>query len=116
MADLMITPDDITEILKKIYKLKNPYESIENLTKTDVDNFIIESEISKFCDTFNRIFDEELLPVEINKDSEDGALNDIGLKIVETIKESLEKVDKEKLLKLLFKLISKLVFNDSGEN
>ena len=116
MDSIEITPEDIAEILEKKYKIKDPFKSIDNLTKKDINEIIIETEISKFSNTFNKIFDEELLPVETNLDSEDGAISDIGIKIVETLKESFEKVDKEKLLKLLFKLISRLVFNNNDEN
>lgn len=113
MGTMLITSDDITEILQKKYKEKNLNQSIDELTKLEVDNFIIESEISRFSDIFNHVFDERILPIEKYNDSEDGAVNDICIKIIESIKESLEKVDKEKLLKLLFKLISKIVFRDS---
>ena len=113
MVDFLITPDDITEILQKRYKEKNSGVSIDDITKADIENFIIESEVSKFCDTFNNVFGDRVLDVEIGEDSVDGALSDIGIKIIDSIKDSLEQVDKEKLLKLLFKLISKLVFMDS---
>ena len=107
--DLLITPEDITEILQKRYKERNNCDSLDNLTKADIDNFIVESEISKFSELFNGVFEDELWPVEYN-DSEDGLVNNITLKIIESIKGSLEKVDKEKLLKILFKVLSKIIF------
>ena len=110
--DMLITPEDITEILQKRYKERNNCDSLDNLTKVDIDNFIIESEISKFSELFNGVFEDELLPLEYG-DSEDGVVNNITLKIIESIKESLEKVNKEKLLKILFKLLSKMIFEDS---
>ena len=110
--DLLITPEDITEILQKRYKEQNNCDSLDNLSKVDIDNFIIESEISKFSELFNGVFEDELLPLEYG-DSEDGVVNNITLKIIESIKESLEKVNKEKLLKILFRLLSKMIFEDS---
>ena len=112
MDNIFITPDDIVEILEKRYKEKKECENIDNITKKDIDNFIIEAEIEKFNELFNNVFEEELLPFEKKEDFEDGPMNEICLKIVESIKESFEKVDKKKLLKILFKLISKLVFKE----
>ena len=110
--NIFIEPDDIVEILKKRYKKKKECENIDNITREDIDNFIIEAEIDKFNELFNNVFEEELLPFEKKEDFEDGPMNEICLKIVESIRESFEKVDKEKLLKILFKLISKLVFKE----
>ena len=103
---MMITAEDIQEILQKKYNTP-----LDEITKKEIDDYIIETEISRFNENFNRVFDEKIFPEE-NLDSEDGTVNEIALKIVESIKESLEKVSKEKLLKLLFKLISKLVLGD----
>lgn len=116
MADIKITAEDIAEILEKKYNIVNPFKSIDGLEQEDINNIIIETEISKFNNTFNKIFEEDILPTEAIGDSEDGPIGDIGIKIVETIKESFEKVDKEKLLKLLFKLISRLVFSNNEED
>ena len=111
MDNIFITHDDIAEILEKRYKEKKECENID-ITREDIDNFIIEAEIEKFNELFNNVFEEELLPFEKKEDFEDGPMNEICLKIVESIRESFEKVDKEKLLKILFKLISKLVFKE----
>ena len=116
MADIQITAEDIAEILEKKYNIQNPFKSIDNLTKDDINNIIIETEISKFNKTFNKIFGENLLPEEEAEDSEDGPINEIGIKVIETIKESFQKINKEKLLKLLFKLITKLVFGNTEED
>ena len=116
MDNIEITPEDISEILEKKYKIVNPFKSIDGLNKEDINDVIIETEILKFNNTFNKIFEEDILPTEAIGDSEDGPISDIGIKIVETIKESFEKVDKEKLLKLLFKLISRLVFSNTVED
>ena len=116
MADIQITAEDIAEILEKKYNIRNPFKSIEGLTKEDINNIIVETEISKFNKTFNGIFEENLLPEEESEDSEDGPINEIGIKVIETIKESFQKIDKEKLLKLLFKLITKLVFGNNEED
>ena len=112
MENIFITPNEITEILKKRYKEKNECENIDNISKEDINNFIVEAQVDKFSELFNNVFEEELLPFEKGEDFEDGPMNEICLKIIESIKESFEKVDKEKLLKILFKLISKLVFKE----
>ena len=116
MAEIQITAEDIAEILEKKYNIQNPFKSIDGLTKEDINNIIIETEISKFNKTFNTIFEENLLSEEEGEDSEDGAINEIGIKVIESIKESFQKIDKEKLLKLLFKLITKLVFGNNEED
>ena len=120
MDTIEITAEDIAEILEKKHNIKNPFKSIDGLTKEDINNIIIETEISKFNKTFNRIFEENLLPEEEEKeeaeDSEDGPISEIGIKVIEELKESFKKIDKEKLLKLLFKLITKLVFGNNEEN
>ena len=83
--------------------------NINNISQGEIDNFVVECEVDKFNDLFNQIFEEEILPFDKSKDYVDGPINEISLKIISNIKESIEKIDKEKLLKFLFKLIVKLI-------
>ena len=112
MGTMLITFDDILEVLQKKCMLKNSCNSINDLTKDEIESFILESEITRFSDIFNNLFENEILPVEKNTDSVDGIGEEICIKIVESIKESLKKVNKEKLLRVLFKLISRIIFSD----
>ena len=112
MGTMLITFDDILEVLQKKCMLKNSLNSINELTKAEFESFILESEITRFSDIFNNLFENEILPVEKNTDSVDGIGEEICIKIVESIKESLKKVNKEKLLRVLFKLISRIIFSD----
>ena len=113
MGTMLITFDDILEILQKKCMLENSRESIDDLTKAEIESFILESEIARFSDIFNNLFENEILPIEKKTDCVDGKADKICIKIIESIKESLRKVNKEKLLRVLFKLISKIIFSDS---
>ena len=112
MGTMLITFDDILEVLQKKCMLKNSRDSIDDLTKAEIESFILESEIERFSDIFNNLFENEILPVEKNNDFVDGKGEEILIKIVESIKESIKKIDKEKLLKILIKLISKIILTD----
>ena len=112
MGTRLITFDDILEILHKKCMLKKSRDSIDDLTKAEIESFILESEITRFSDIFNNLFENEILPVEKNNDLVDGKGEEILIKIVESIKESIKKIDKEKLLKILIKLISKIILSD----
>ena len=109
---MLITFDDILEVLQKKCMLENSSESIDDLTKTQIESFILESEIARFSDIFNNLFENEILPIEKNTDFTDGKGEEICIKIVESIKNSLKKIDKKKLLKVLINLISKIVLSD----
>ena len=111
-GNILLSPHEISKILTKRYLEKNQSHNMDDINNEDINNFVIKAEIEKFNELFNNVFEEELLPYEKDKDFEDGAMNEICLKIVETIKELFEKVDKEKLLKIIFKLISKLVLKE----
>ena len=113
MGTMLITFDDILEVLQKKCMLENSCNSIDDLTKTEIESFILESEITRFSDIFNKLFENEILPIEKKGDCVDGKADEICIKIIESIKESLRKVGKEKLLRVLFKLISKIIFSDS---
>ena len=113
MGTMLITFDDILEVLQKKCMLENSCNSIDDLTKAEIESFILKSEITRFSDIFNNLFENEILPLEKKGDCVDGKADEICIKIIESIKESLRKVDKEKLLRVLFKLISKIIFSDS---
>ena len=112
MGTMLITFDDILEVLRKKCMQKNSSDSIDDLTKAEIESFILESEIARFSDIFNNLFENEILPIEKNTDFTDGKGEEICIKIVESIKNSLKKIDKEKLLKVLINLISKIVLSD----
>ena len=107
-----ITFNDILEVLEKKCMVENSHKSIDDLTKAEIEKFILESEVARFSDIFNNLFENEILPVEEKMDHVDGIGSEICLKIVNTIKESLKKIDKEKLLKVLFKLITKIILSE----
>ena len=104
MDNFFITPEETIELLKK-----NKESDINNITQEEIDDFVVNCETERFNDIFNRVFEEDLLPFEKAGDCEDGSANEICLKIVATIKNYFDKIDKEKLLKFLLKLISDLI-------
>ena len=97
---MLITFDDILQVLQKKCMLENSCESIDDLTKTQIESFILESEIARFSDIFNNLFENETFPIEKNTDFTEGKGEEICIKIVESIKNSLKKIDKEKLLNI----------------
>ena len=109
MDNFFITPEETIELIKRKYKNKNKESDINNITQEEIDNFVVDCETERFNEIFNRVFEEDLLPFEKSRDCDDGSVNEICLKIVATIKNYFDKIDKEKLLKFLFKLISDLI-------
>ena len=93
----------------------NGAELVEiTLKKRDINEFIVECEFDKFCEIFDKIFGgEEILYVkeEDYLDSEDGVC-EILEELVSRIKQKLQKVDKEKMLTFLFKLIKELLLKN----
>ena len=116
MENFFVRPDEIVEIVKKRYESKdnnNKEINIEEISSEEINNFVIKCEKERFHDLFNRVFEEEILPIEdSNFDSEDGAVNEICLKIISEIKTAFEKLDKEKILKFCFKLIKELLIKE----
>ena len=111
MENFFVRPNEITDILKKRYEFVNNNGeelNIEEISEEEINNFFINCEKDRFYDLFNRVFEEEILPTE-NTDSEDGLVNEICLKIITEIKDTLKKLDKEKILKFCFKIISELL-------
>ena len=115
MENFFVKPHEIIELLKKRIKDKDEEIDINKISQNEKDNFIVECEVDRFADLFNQIFEEEILPFDNSRDCEDGEINEICFKIISSIKESLEKVDKEKLLKFMFKLIAKLILKKEEE-
>ena len=109
MNNFFISSEETIELISKKYKNKNKDSDINNITEEEINNFVVNYETEKFNDIFNRVFEEDLLPVDESRDCEDGSANEICLKIVAVIRNYFGKIDKEKLLKLLFKLISDLI-------
>ena len=116
MENFFVRPNEIVEIVKKRYESKNNNNeelNIEEISSEEINNFVIKCEKERFHDLFNRVFEEEILPIEdSNFDSEDGAVNEICLKIISEIKTAFEKLDKEKILKFCFKLIKELLIKE----
>ena len=113
MENLFVTPNEMTNILKRRYELKNNNSeelNFEEISEEEINNFVINCEKDRFYDLFNKVFEEEILPIEnSNVDSEDGPINEICLKIITEIKDTLKKLDKEKILKFCFKIIRELL-------
>ena len=111
MENFLVTPNEIDDIIKRRYEFKNNNDkelNVEEISKEEINNFVINCEKDRFYDLFNRVFEEEILPTE-NTDSEDGPVNEICLKIITEIKDTLKKLDKEKILKFCFKIIRELL-------
>ena len=122
---LFITPSELTQVLKKRYeKERNNGKEIDEskLTAKDINEYIAECEVQKFCELFDKIFcsnKETMLYIEEEEDvfdSEDGEIADVLKEIVSRIKKKLEEVDKLKLLKLTFNLLKDLIVKNNGED
>ena len=121
---LFITPGELTQVLKKRYEKQrnNGKEKDESkLTAKDINEYIAECEVQKFCGLFDKIFcsnKETILYIaeEDVFDSEDGEIVDVLKEIVSRIKRKLEEVDKLKLLKLIFNLLKDLIVKNNGED
>lgn len=122
---LFITPGELTQVLKKRYeKQRNNAKEIDEskLTAKDINEYIAECEVQKFCELFDKIFcsnKETILYIEEEEDvfdSEDGEIVDVLKEIVSRIKKKLEEVDKLKLLKLIFNLLKDLIVKNNGED
>ena len=123
---LFITPGELTQVLKKRYEKQrnNGKEKDESkLTAKDINEYIAECEVQKFCELFDKIFcsnKETILYIEEEEedvfDSEDGEIVDVLKEIVSRKKKKLEEVDKLKLLKLIFNLLKDLIVKNNGED
>lgn len=88
---LFITPSEVTQVLKKRYEKQrnNGKEKDESkLTAKDINEYIAECEVQKFCGLFDKIFcsnKETILYIEEEEDvfdSEDGEIVDVLKEIV----------------------------------
>ena len=89
---LFITPGELTQVLKKRYEKQrnNGKEKDESkLTAKDINEYIAECEVQKFCELFDKIFcsnKETILYIEEEEedvfDSEDGEIVDVLKEIV----------------------------------
>ena len=124
---LFITSSEVTQVLRKRYeKQRNNAKEIDEskLTAKDINEYIAECEVQKFCELFDKIFcsnKETILYIEEEEeedvfDSEDGEIVDVLKEIVSRIKKKLEEVDKLKLLKLIFNLLKDLIVKNNGED
>ena len=123
---LFITPSELTQVLKKRYeKQRNNGKEIDEskLTAKDINEYIAECEVQKFCEFFDKIFCSNkktiLYIVEEEEDAfdfEDGEIVDVLKEIVSRIKKKLEEVDKLKLLKLIFNLLKDLIVKNNGKD
>ena len=119
MENFAFSPEEIVSILKKRYELaKNNAEEMkeEDISKKEINNFIVEYELKRFYSLFNNAFSdfENIFETDDGSDhldSEDG-VGEVCLEIVNKIKENFQKLDKAKLLRFIFKLISKLMFKE----
>ena len=109
MDNFFISPEETIELIARKYKNTNKESDINNITLEEINDFVVNCGTERFNDIFNHVFEEDLLPTEKDRDCVDGSANEICLKIVTEIKNYFGKIDKEKLLKLLFKLISDLI-------
>lgn len=116
MDNIFVQPDEIQEIIKRRYLNKNEEIDLDKISSNEINNFVIKCETDRFNDLFDKVFEENILSNNNNNfDYEDGNINIICLEIVSKIKKSLEKVDKLKLLNLLFKLIKDLIIKKEEE-
>ena len=108
---IIISNGDLNEAIKK-EKLESKEEvlvsnNVDGKANKNVDELVIDSEADKFLVLFEKIFNEKLIEQEnIAKDSdaEDGAIQDILIRIANKISEKIS-TGENKTLKLL-KLIS----------
>ena len=112
--NLFITEEEIIEILEKRIIKKDNNKNSDNISKEDITNFISTAEKDKFVDLFNKIFEEEVFPTS-QEDQEDGPINEICLKIISDLRDTFNKIDKEKLVKFLLKLLTKIIFKKEEE-
>ena len=123
MSAYIVTKGELYEIVKK-----RKLSTIEESGETDqedgrgieenVDELIIENEVEKFIELFEKTFSEETEEIEF--DSEDGAVQDLVNKIVLRIKEKLNNSTNTNragigLLRLLFGFIEQFVRKDKSD-
>ena len=103
MSNLLITKEDVYQILKK-RKQENDQIDGKSIEDDDIIELIINNETEKFFELFKKVFTSE---EEEQLDSEDGLVQDIFSGIVTKIKEKLKLFNKSQVLNFIFKFFVK---------
>ena len=103
MSNLLITKEDVYQILKK-RKQENDQIDGKSIEDDDIIELIINNETEKFFELFEKVFTSE---EEEQLDSEDGLVQDIFSGIVTKIKEKLKLFNKSQVLNFIFKFFVK---------
>ena len=103
MSNLLITKEDVYQILKK-RKQENDQIDGKSIEDDDIIELIINNETEKFFELFEKVFTSE---EEEQLDSEDGLVQDIFSRIVTKIKEKLKLFNKSQVLNFIFKFFVK---------
>ena len=114
MSNLIITKEDVYEILKK-KKQENDQIDGKSLEDDNINDLIINNETEKFFELFEKAFSSE---EEEHLDSEDGLVQDIFAGIVTKIREKLKLFNKSQVLNFIFKFFVKEadINNIDGKN
>ena len=104
MSDLLITKDELYQILKKRKQETDQIDG-KSIEDDDINELIINNETEKFFELFEKVFTSE--EVEEQLDSEDGLVQDIFSGIVVKIKEKLKLLNKSQILNFIFKFFVK---------
>ena len=114
MSNLLITKEDVYQILKK-RKQENDRIDGKSIEDDDIIELIINNETEKFFKLFEKVFTSE---EEEQLDSEGGLVQDIFSRIVTKIKEKLKLFNKSQVLNFIFKFFVKEADtnNTDGEN
>ena len=114
MSNLIITKEDVYEILKK-KKQESDQVDGKSLEDDNINDLIINNETEKFFELFEEVFTSE---EEEQLDSEDGLVQDIFSGIVTKIKEKLKLFNKSQVLNFIFKFFVKEadINNIDGKN
>ena len=114
MSDLLITKDELYQIIKK-RKLETDQVDGKKIEEEDINELIIQNETEKFIELFDKVFSDE----EEQLDSEDGLVQDLFTGIVLKIKEKLAKLgssNKSQLLNFIFKFVKDVITNNNGKH
>ena len=103
MSNLLITKEDVYQILKK-RKQENDQIDGKSIEDDDIIELIINNETEKFFELFEKVFTSE---EEEQLDSEDGLVQDIFSGIVTKRKEKLKLFNKSQVLNFIFKFFVK---------
>ena len=104
MSDLLITKEELYQILKKRKQETDQIDG-KSIEDEDINELIINNEIEKFFELFEKVFSSE--EEEEQLDSEDGLVQDIFSGIIVKIKEKLKSLNKSQILNFIFKFFVK---------